>query len=54
MTVATLAAQHSVVPEKTLLKVDTQGFERQVLDSAGDLVSSLGAVQLRALVRRAL
>ncbi len=34
-TVAELVRDHAVAPERSLLKVDTQGYERQVLDGAG-------------------
>ena len=44
--VATLVAENRIDPARTLLKVDTQGFEKQVLDSAGALVDQFGAVQL--------
>lgn len=33
-------------PARTLMKIDTQGFEGQVLDSAGPLVDQLAAIQL--------
>lgn len=45
-TVAALVADHSITPESTLLKVDTQGFEGAVLDGAGELLSRFAAVQL--------
>jgi hypothetical protein len=41
-----LLSKFSVEPARTLLKVDTQGYERQVLDSAGDLLGQFAAVQL--------
>jgi FkbM family methyltransferase len=44
--VPALAERFSVDPARTLLKIDTQGFEGQVLDSAGALVDELAAVQL--------
>lgn len=46
ITVADLVAGHGVTPERCLLKVDTQGFERSVLDGAGDLMDRFAAVQL--------
>jgi len=45
-TVSDLVRDHAVVAERALLKVDTQGFERQVLDGAGDLLDRFAAVQL--------
>ena len=45
-TVRDLVREHSVVPERTLLKIDTQGFEGEVLAGAGDLIDEFGAVQL--------
>jgi FkbM family methyltransferase len=45
-TVAELVRDHAVAPERCLLKVDTQGYERQVLDGAGDLLDRFAAVQL--------
>lgn len=45
-TVADLVRDRGLDPTKTLLKVDTQGFEKQVLDGAGDLVDQFAAVQL--------
>lgn len=44
--VAELVRESRAEPERTLLKVDTQGFEGQVLDSAGDLLQRLAGVQL--------
>jgi FkbM family methyltransferase len=46
LTVVDLVKEHDVTPERTLLKVDTQGFERQVLDGAGELLARFAAVQL--------
>lgn len=46
VTVAQLVEDHGLAPERSLLKVDTQGFERQVLDGAGDLLGRFAAVQL--------
>ena len=45
-TVRDLVHDLSIEPERALLKVDTQGFERQVLDGAGDLLDRFAAVQL--------
>ncbi len=45
-TVAALVAEHDVAPERALLKVDTQGFEDEVLAGAGDLVDRFAALQL--------
>jgi FkbM family methyltransferase len=45
-TVRDLVAAHSVVPSRTLLKIDTQGYEGEVLAGAGDLIDEFGAVQL--------
>ncbi|MFC5676313.1 FkbM family methyltransferase [Aeromicrobium endophyticum] len=45
-TVAEIAAAHGVDPARTLLKIDTQGFEGEVLQGAGALVGELAAVQL--------
>lgn len=33
-------------PARTLLKIDTQGFEREVLDSAGAVLEQIAAVQI--------
>jgi FkbM family methyltransferase len=45
-TVADLVAERGIDPEKTLLKIDTQGYEAPVLDGAGPLVGKLAAVSL--------
>ena len=45
-TVRDLVKEHSVVPSRTLLKIDTQGYEAEVLAGAGDLIDEFGAVQL--------
>jgi FkbM family methyltransferase len=45
-TVAELVSQQRVDPARTLLKVDTQGYETPVLDGAGDLLEHFAAVQL--------
>ena len=41
-----LAADLDVVPSRTLLKVDTQGYERQVLRGASSLMGDIAALQL--------
>lgn len=41
-----LARELDVDPERTLLKIDTQGYEPQVLDGAGSLVGKLAAISL--------
>lgn len=46
ITVPELFANYRMEPERTLLKVDTQGFEDRVLDSAGDLLDHVAAIQL--------
>lgn len=45
-TVADLVAQHDVDPGRSLLKIDTQGFESEVLAGAGELVGRFAAIQL--------
>ncbi|MGJ9412767.1 FkbM family methyltransferase [Aeromicrobium sp. CF4.19] len=45
-TVAELVAEQRVDPTRCLLKIDTQGFEDEVLRGAGGLVGTLAAVQL--------
>lgn len=45
-TVLALAEAHDLVPERTLLKIDTQGFEGAVLAGAGDWLTRVAAVQL--------
>ena len=45
-TVRALVAKHSVDPGRALLKIDTQGFEDEVLAGAGDLVDRFAAIQL--------
>lgn len=45
-TVQEVVESYSVDPSVTLLKVDTQGFEAEVLAGAGDLVRSFAAIQV--------
>lgn len=45
-TVAALVAEHGLDPARTLLKIDTQGYESEVLAGAGDLHGRFDAVQL--------
>lgn len=45
-TVRELVRTHDLAPTRTMLKIDTQGFESQVLDGAGELLDELVAVQL--------
>lgn len=45
-TVADIVVRHDVDPPRTLLKIDTQGFESAVLDGAGDHLAAMAAVQL--------
>lgn len=45
-TVADIVVEHGVSPSTTLLKVDTQGYETQVLDGAGALLDAFAGVQL--------
>ena len=45
-TVKDLVAEHGVDPTCTLLKVDTQGYEGEVLAGAGGLLGQFGALQL--------
>jgi FkbM family methyltransferase len=45
-TVAELVEQHGADPDRTLLKIDTQGYEAPVLDGAGPLVGRLAAIAL--------
>lgn len=46
VTVADLVAKFDVVPKCSLLKIDTQGFEQEVLDGAGALLDEFAAIQL--------
>jgi FkbM family methyltransferase len=45
-TVAQLAQARGIDPARTLLKIDTQGYEAQVLDGCADLFGNLGAISL--------
>jgi len=45
-TIAAAVTDYAVVPERTLLKVDTQGYEAPVLDGAGDLLREFAMIQL--------
>ena len=45
-TVAKLVADHGIAPSRTLLKIDTQGYEDEVLAGAADLVGVFAAIQL--------
>lgn len=45
-TVADIVTELGLKRDKTLLKIDTQGFEEQVLAGAGDLLNEFAAVQL--------
>jgi FkbM family methyltransferase len=45
-TVEVLASDYAIDPARTLLKVDTQGYEAPVLDGAGALLAGFCAVQL--------
>lgn len=45
-TVTELVDKFSVFPERTLLKIDTQGFETEVLAGAGALIGEFDALQL--------
>lgn len=45
-TVRELVTGYGIAPERTLLKIDTQGFEGEVLQGAGDLIGQMGAIQL--------
>jgi FkbM family methyltransferase len=46
VTLADLVTQRSIDPARTWLKIDTQGYEAQVLDGAGPLLGTFAAVQL--------
>ena len=45
-TVGELARELDLDPNRTLLKIDTQGYEAPVLDGAGPLVGKLAAISL--------
>lgn len=45
-TVAEIVDRYRVVPARTLLKIDTQGYEAQVLDGAAELVGQFAVIQL--------
>lgn len=45
-TVTDLVSRHGIDPARTLLKIDTQGFEAEVLKGAGELIGLFAAVQL--------
>ncbi len=45
-TVPALVERFGLRPERTLLKIDTQGYEAEVLAGAGDLLGEFGALQL--------
>jgi FkbM family methyltransferase len=45
-TVQQVVEAHNITPARTLLKIDTQGYEAAVLDGAGDTLSQFAAVQL--------
>jgi FkbM family methyltransferase len=45
-TVADIVKEHDVDPGRTLLKIDTQGYEGPVLDGTADLLAGFAAVQL--------
>jgi FkbM family methyltransferase len=45
-TVVELAKRYRIDPARTLLKIDTQGYEGEVLNGAGELIGELAAVSL--------
>lgn len=45
-TLTDLVETRGLEPERTLLKIDTQGYEAEVLDGAGALVGRLAAISL--------
>ena len=46
VTVVDLVQSQGLDPRRALLKIDTQGFEAEVVAGAGDLLDSFAAVQL--------
>lgn len=46
MTIAEVADRERIDPTRSLLKIDTQGFESSTLDGAGALLDSFAAIQL--------
>jgi hypothetical protein len=44
-TVDELVVRHGLTPERTLLKIDVQGFEMSVLEGAADTIDGFGAVR---------
>lgn len=49
-TVAELVASRAIDPTRTLLKVDTQGFEGEVLAGAGALLGDFAGIQLEVSI----
>jgi FkbM family methyltransferase len=45
-TIAQVVGSERIDPARTLLKIDTQGFESEALDGAGDLLDTFAAIQL--------
>lgn len=45
-TIAEVVDRERIDPARTLLKIDTQGFESEALDGAGDLLDAFAAIQL--------
>lgn len=45
-TIADLVREYGIVPERAMLKIDTQGYESQVLEGAGALLPQFAAIQL--------
>lgn len=45
-TVVDIVAEHAVDPARAMLKIDTQGYEGEVLAGAGELVGAFDAIQL--------
>jgi FkbM family methyltransferase len=45
-TLADVVRRYGIEPERTLLKIDTQGYEAPVLDGAGELLGRFALVQL--------